>query len=205
MPTKKKLTFADAYKMPIGDFVEKKGQFSYLSWAYAVKVLRENFPDATWTVHTSESGTPFFCSESGCFVHVTVTVDGIPFPQWHPILDHRNQPIAKPNCFQVNTSIQRCLAKAIATATGIGLGLYAGEDLPTEDIQPKPQKTKTAPNKKDIAPPSDMYIHLKTALEECESDKDCLGKWAELSKDEIATLPTMERESLRSIYREKMA
>ncbi len=71
-------------------------------------------------------------TEAGCFVQVTVWSGGIARTQVHPVLDNRNQTLEKPNAFQINTSIQRCLAKAIALH-GLGLYIYAGEDLPHED------------------------------------------------------------------------
>ena len=133
------MTFKEAYEMPIGKAVEKKGKFSYLSWCYAVMHLRQNYPDATWVIHENHIGQPIFELPEGFMVKVSVIVGDKEFPQWHPVLDNRNKPISKPNAFEINTSIQRCLTKAIALASGIGLGLYAGEDLPTEEKQPEKQ------------------------------------------------------------------
>ena len=126
-------------KHDVSEMVEKKGQFSYLSWADAVDVLRQLKPESTWRVIKDEqTGGPYTVTERGCFVEVEVTVDDIPLSQIHPILDNRNQTIEKPNAFQVNTSIQRCLAKAIALH-GLGLYLYRGEDLPDADGLTKEQ------------------------------------------------------------------
>ncbi len=63
------------------------------------------------------------------FVEVAVTVQGITLSQIHPVLDARNRPLQVPTSFDINTSIQRCLVKAIALH-GLGLNIYAGEDLP---------------------------------------------------------------------------
>ena len=71
-------------------------------------------------------------TECGYFVEVAVTVKGITLSQIHPVLDNRNKPLEKPNAFDINTSIQRCLVKAIALH-GLGLYIYAGEDLPTDN------------------------------------------------------------------------
>jgi len=126
-------------KHDVSEMVEKKGQFSYLSWADAVDVLRQLKPESTWKVVKDEqTGWPYTVTESGCFVEVEVTVDDIALSQIHPILDNRNQTIKEPNAFQVNTSIQRCLAKAIALH-GLGLYLYRGEDLPDADGLTKEQ------------------------------------------------------------------
>ena len=72
---------------------------------------------------------------------VSVTIEDIVRTQIHPVLDNRNQPIDNPNTFQINTSIQRCLAKAIALH-GLGLVLFAGEDLPN-NITDKQEKEIT--------------------------------------------------------------
>ena len=71
-------------------------------------------------------------TEGGFFVKVSVTIDGITRSQIHPVLDNRNQTIEKPNANDINTSIMRCLAKAIALH-GLGLYIFAGEDLPEPD------------------------------------------------------------------------
>jgi hypothetical protein len=125
------MDFKTAYKLPIGEHVEKKGKFNYLSWTHAVRFLRENFPEASWIVHEYEN-TPLFPAPHGYLVKVSVITDGLQFPQFLPITDNKNKPIPEPNAFDVNTAIQRCLTKAIGIATGIGLGLYSGEDLPVE-------------------------------------------------------------------------
>ena len=133
MAVKKISTFEEREKINVTEHIEKKGMFSYLSWAFAVSEIRRACPDAQWEVHEyqNEKGMiqPFMNTDCGFFVKVTVTADGIPMSQVHPVLDNKNKPIAKPTSFQINTSIQRCLAKAIALH-GLGLVLYAGEDLP---------------------------------------------------------------------------
>jgi len=111
--------------------VEKKGKFTYLSWPFAVSELKKKHPKATWEVKKDINGSPYTQTNSGCFVEVEVDVDGVKLSQIHPVLDNRNQTIKEPNAFQVNTSIQRCLVKAIALH-GLGLYIYAGEDLPIE-------------------------------------------------------------------------
>ena len=117
----------------VNEFTEKKGNFTYLSWAWAVRELLKVSPDATWKIHEwgiEGSKQPYMQTQAGCFVQVTVTVGNIDRTQVHPVLDHRNKTIEEPDAFQINTSIQRCLAKAIALH-GLGLYIYAGEDLPT--------------------------------------------------------------------------
>ncbi|PEI42618.1 hypothetical protein CN620_09190 [Bacillus pseudomycoides] len=126
--------FSKLAQIDCSEHVEKKGRFSYLSWAWAVKKLREVDPTATWEVKRFD-GVPYLKTDCGYFVEVEVTVQGLPLSQIHPILNNQNKPIAEPNSFDINTSIQRCLVKAIALH-GLGLYIYAGEDLP--EIQEDP-------------------------------------------------------------------
>jgi|SaaInlV_130m_DNA_2_1039683.scaffolds.fasta_scaffold05267_4 hypothetical protein len=142
-------------KAALGSKVETKGRdgFDFLSWAHSVHIIASAYPDFTFEVKqypqiftrklevlgesVAEAYTlpevlvPFNKTSQGIFVEVSVTANKVTRTQVHPILDGRNQPIANPTSFQINTSIQRCLAKAIALH-GVGLSLYAGEDL--EDI-----------------------------------------------------------------------
>ena len=132
----KELTSPDKNK-EIDKYTQSKGNFKYLSWAYAVRELLRVDPGATWEIHEwglDGSTQPYQQTQAGCFVKVTVWSGGIARHQVHPVLDHMNKSIEEPNAFQVNTSIQRCLAKAIALH-GLGLYIYAGEDLPSP---PKP-------------------------------------------------------------------
>jgi aspartate aminotransferase-like enzyme len=76
---------------------------------------------------------PFQKTEAGFFVEVAVTVQSVTLSQIHPVLDSKNRPIDMPSAFDINTSIQRCLVKAIALH-GLGLYIYAGEDLPAADV-----------------------------------------------------------------------
>jgi hypothetical protein len=135
--------FAALSAINVSDHIEKKGGFSYLSWPYAVSQLRLADPSATWAV-CRFNGLPYLMTEAGVFVEVAVTVQGITLSQIHPVLDGRNRPLLAPSAFDINTSIQRCLVKAIALH-GLGLYIYAGEDLP----QPLPADTPAA---NDAAP-----------------------------------------------------
>lgn len=126
--------FEELSKVDCSKHVEKKGKFTYLSWTYAVAELLKRHPEATWRVIEDEHGWPFWQTVCGYFVKVGVTVNGVERVQVHPILDGNNKPIAEPNAFHVNTSIQRGLVKAIALH-GLGLYIYSGEDLPDGAVQ----------------------------------------------------------------------
>ena len=129
MTTKKTTNyFTELDRVDVTKHIQKKGRFSYLSWTYAVRELKKLHPTATWHIHEYD-GVPFIKTECGYFVKVTVIVNDIEATQIHPVLDNYNKTIDTPNAFEINTSIQRCLVKAIALH-GLGIHIYAGEDLP---------------------------------------------------------------------------
>tara|TARA_R100000808_G_scaffold24544_1_gene56803 strand:+ start:553 stop:1140 length:588 start_codon:yes stop_codon:yes gene_type:complete len=135
MTKKKESTFDILSKVDVNEHKKKKGQFDYLSWPWAVAEMLKAKPEASWHVHEYEIDgkiCPYMSTEAGFFVKVSVTIDGILRSQVHPVLDNRNQTIESPNAQEINKSIQRCLAKAIALH-GLGLYIYAGEDLPEPD------------------------------------------------------------------------
>jgi len=129
--------FTKLNRINVSEHIEKKGQFSYLSWPFAVAQLRQADPTATWQVERF-AGLPYLKTETGYFVEVAVTVEGVRLSQIHPVLDARNKPIEMPSAFDINTSIQRCLVKAIALH-GLGLYIYAGEDLPSDSADKSPE------------------------------------------------------------------
>jgi hypothetical protein len=164
--------------LDVSKHIEKKGGFSYLSWPYAVAELRKRHPYATWEV-VRFNGLPYLSTDAGCFVEVAVTVENVKLSQIHPVLDVRNQPIKSPTAFQINTSLQRALVKAIALH-GLGLYIYAGEDLPEETAAPRGSakeatqdafKALSANRQKVIA---DTSIQVIDALKE-NRDEDAYG------------------------------
>ena len=134
-------TFMKLFKTDVSKYVEQKGKYNYLSWSYAVQELKRACPTARWGVTKAENGAPFHKTECGYFVDVWVEVDGVSLSQIHPVLDHRNEPLEKPDAFQINTSLQRALAKAIALH-GLGLYIFAGEDLPEPDALTSDEENK---------------------------------------------------------------
>lgn len=129
--------FKKLFDTNVSQHVEKKGAFSYLSWPYAVATLRQADPTARWDVKRFD-GLPYLHTPAGCFVEVEVTVQGITLGQIHPVLNASNKPILEPTAFDINTSIQRCLVKAIALH-GLGLSVYTGEDLPPSTSNEAPR------------------------------------------------------------------
>lgn len=141
-------TFRSLFQIDVAKHVEKKGQFSYLSWPFAVAQLRLADPNAHWEVRRFD-GLPFLATDLGYFVEVAVTVNEITLSQIHPVLDARNRAILAPTAFDINTSIQRCLVKAIALH-GLGLSIYAGEDL--LDLNDTTETAKTTASREPSKP-----------------------------------------------------
>jgi len=125
----------DLLKLNVNEHVEKKQNLSYLSWAWAWAEALKADPAATFEVQTF-GGKPYMDVNGTGMVWVTVTMFGKPMTCFLPVMNHRNQPIQNPDSFQVNTSIMRCMTKGLALH-GLGLYIYAGEDLPQGD-EPEP-------------------------------------------------------------------
>jgi hypothetical protein len=170
--------------LDVQGYLEKKGQFTYLSWAHAVAILRMHDPAATWQVRRF-AGLPFLRTETGYFVEVAVTVQGIELSQIHPVLDGKNRVIAEPTAFDINTSIQRCLVKAIALH-GLGISVYANEDLanlveasndPVPPELPQPEPPAPAKPRAPVTPlPGEGRIsqaqmrYLESLIEKTDTD-----------------------------------
>ena len=137
-------SFASLRKVDVSEYIEKKNNLSYLSWAFAVDQLLQRDPSATWEYRfgvdpTTKESVPFVYIGATAMVFCTVRAFGVERTAQLPIMDYKNKAIPDPDSFQVNTAMQRCLAKAIALH-GLGLYIYAGEDIPPENEKPEPPK-----------------------------------------------------------------
>jgi hypothetical protein len=121
----------DLLKINVNDHTEKKNGLTYLSWAWAWAEALKADPTATFDVQLFD-GKPYMDVNGTGMVWVTVTMFGQPRFCMLPVMNHRNQPIQNPDAFQVNTAIMRCMTKTLALH-GLGLYIYAGEDLPESD------------------------------------------------------------------------
>lgn len=126
----KELTYEELRKIDVSAHIEKKNNLSYLSWAWAVDTLLQKDSSASWEYKEEKR------YGETLMVFCTVTAFGKSRTAQLPVMDYMNKAILNPNAFQVNTAMQRCLAKAIALH-GIGLYIYAGEDVPKEDAGPE--------------------------------------------------------------------
>lgn len=115
--------FIELAAVNVGANIEKKGKFSYLSWSFALAELMRLDPSASWVFHEPQH------FGQTLMVSCTLTAFDKPVYMWLPVIDHSNKAIKDPDAMAVNKAMMRCLVKAIA-AHGLGLYIYAGEDLP---------------------------------------------------------------------------
>lgn len=132
----------------VNGHTEKKNGLTYLSWAWAWSEVLKIDPLATWTPMFNGpqgSESPWFLLPDGSMlVGVSVTIKQHAKQCMLPVMDHRNKAIKDPDAFAVNTALMRCLAKCIAMH-GLGLYIYAGEDLPEDGEPGKPVKQGGGP------------------------------------------------------------
>ena len=140
--------FEELSKLNVSDKTEKKGKFTYLSWTYAWSELKKRSPNAKVKVyHDENTNMPYFSSDAGVIVKVGVTVDDLEHISYLPCMDFSNKAkkADKVDMMDVNKAIQRATVKAIALH-GLGLYIYAGEDLPEGEEEVKsPVRKKSEP------------------------------------------------------------
>lgn len=160
--------WATLEKVDVSAFTEKKNGFTYLSWADAWAVLKRHYPDAHYVKHTFNALPMMLDHNGNAYVQVTVRIPSAneECSEIMPVLNHANRAIQNPDSFQVNASLQRCLAKAIA---GLGLGayVYRGEDFPSDapTSAPSPTSAPTPDNFKKPSIPLEQEIALAPDLE----------------------------------------
>lgn len=121
----------------VNQHTEKKSNLTYLSWAWAWAEVLKIDPEADWDVveHQGVDGVMMPCMflpDGTAMVKTWVKVHGRTRHCRLPVMDHRNKAIKNPDAFAINTAVMRCMTKAISMH-GLGLYIYAGEDLPEAD------------------------------------------------------------------------
>ncbi len=163
--------YLELRKININEHTEKKGKFTYLSWAWAVDQLLQLDPLATWTYDQ-----PMAFGDT-LMVFCTVEAFGKKMTAQLPVMNNQNKSMPNPDSFAVNTAMQRCLAKAIALH-GLGLYIYAGEDLPSDSID------------EETPDLTDLCTNWCDMINECldiDTLKGAYGQaYKELSKDKAA-------------------
>lgn len=157
---------------------EQKGvTLSYLSWAWAWAEVKKAYPEATYTIYENADGWNYHTDGRTCWVKTGVTIEGLEYIEYLPVMNYANKsiPVNEVTSFDVNKAIQRSLTKA-AARHGLGLYIYAGEDLPecdaeTKTVEAKPKKTTTTPK---------PVIDQKVLNEKIEELRKCVSR-AELT------------------------
>lgn len=144
--------FTELNAINVSDKTEKKNDLTYLSWAWAWGELKKLHPDATYTVYENKDGWLYHTDGRTCWVKTGVTVNGIENIEYLPVMDFRNNsiPADKVTSYDVNKAVQRSLTKAVARH-GLGLYIYAGEDLPESEEKPQERQTEKPPKAKPTA------------------------------------------------------
>tara|TARA_R100000951_G_scaffold77436_1_gene65401 strand:- start:446 stop:1039 length:594 start_codon:yes stop_codon:yes gene_type:complete len=194
--TKTMTTFKALASINVKDKIEKKGRFDYLSWAYAWAIIKDKYPDANRKVYESDhTGLNYFTDGNTAYVKVGVTVGGVEHIDYLPIMNHQNRSIKVESVtsFDVNKAIQRSMVKAIGMH-GLGLSLWAGEDLVDVSEEKPPVKKSVKPSlKKTHKNWADCVSYIK-------SNKTV--PFAQLIKnlEERFTIPASNKKELNSYY-----
>ena len=133
-----KSIFQTLNEINVNEHTEQKNGLTYLSWAWAWAKVKENYPEANYKVYEREDGCIYFTDGRTCWVKTGVTIGNIEHIEYLPVMDYNNRsiPLEKVTSFDVNKTIQRSLTKACARH-GLGLYVYAGEDLPEGETPKK--------------------------------------------------------------------
>lgn len=182
---KEKNYFTELYSLNVNENVEKKEGLSYLSWSWAVAEILKKYPDMTYEILRFENNLPYTYDEkTGYMVFTKVTLEGITREMWLPVMDSKNKAmldheytyevnnwktgevvektVAPATMFDINKTIMRCLTKNFAMF-GLGLYIYAGEDLPEEEQNKKISEEQIKQIKKLVAEDKieDMLTYYK--------------------------------------------
>jgi hypothetical protein len=167
--------YTELRKINVNDYIERKNGLAYLSWSWAVDQLLQLDESASW-----EYAEPRLFGET-MMVFCTVHAFGKSRTAQLPVMDFRNKAIHNPDAFSVNTAMQRCLAKAISLH-GLGMYIYAGEDLPMVEMkESEPKEDKQEITKaKEIKAPKNSITPTAGAIEAFNTDeKELLNRIAE--------------------------
>lgn len=182
--------FTNLNEINVNENTDKKGQFTYLSWAWAWAEVKKQYPNASYEIERfGEAKLPYIENELGYLVFTRVTINDITHEMWLPVMDFRNKAIqiGKATMMDINKAIMRCLVKNIGMH-GLGLYLYAGEDLPE-----KPEAVK-----KQAEPKKAKENKEKPTIDEAKQLAKLLGDRVEkmLEFYKVEAITDMERQTV---------
>lgn len=187
---KRAIMFEALSSLNLNDMCEKRNDLTYLPWSDCFDVLRSVYPSATYRIIRNADGLPYFTDQNtGIMVFTEVTIDGITSECFLPVMDYKNQAmklepytyqvwnsnkkcneeksVAAATMFDINKTIWRCLVKNVAIATGIGLYIFKGEDVPEKSNDEAP----AAPSPK----PFDKYAGIKATINACNDVNELMS------------------------------
>lgn len=178
------MSYKQRTEINVSAHIEKKGRFSYLSWVYALDELQKLDEAATWA-HQEHTIYP----DTSMMVTTTVTAFGKTLPMWLPVMDHNNKAIKNPDAFAINKAYMRCLAKNVA-AHGIGLYIFAGEDLPNAEDTPGTDQGKP--------------FNITDGLKACKTIDELKKVYSALTKEEQKTYLSVKDDMKIQIVKSSM-
>jgi hypothetical protein len=204
------------------DKTEKKGNLTYLSWAWAWGIVQDHFPDSEYLFaqfdHPSGLTTDaMYYPDGTASVHVTVTIEGIDRRMWLPVMDYKNKAIDSPSSRDISDAKMRCLTKCLAMF-GLGHYIYAGEDIPSESsgnsVAPKstPKAKATKANGASAKPNGKIkdhgvFIAHDTVIQAINRKED-LQQHFKSNKEELAKLKESHpdlAEAIVASFKERLA
>ena len=215
--------FDEIFKLNVNEKTEKKSGLTYLSWAWAWAEFMRFHPEAAYEVVMFD-GIPYSASPLGFMVFTKVTAGGVTHEMWLPVMDGANKAMKQEpysyktkygekwveaaTMFDVNKTIMRCLVKNLAMF-GLGLYIYAGEDLPEhEDApaeKPKAPIIPASPKTEDLGITADRLAIVQLVAEnikELFAKNDIVGAYGErigiVDGDEIIALNNLLPSNVRS-------
>ena len=143
--------WATLSKIDCSDKIMKKGDLSYLPWAWAWGVVMDNYPEIEYRFYEHpETHVPYVHMPDGSAeVRCRVQIGESIREMWLPVMDFRNKAITNPDSRQVSDTKMRCLVKCLAMF-GLGHYIYAGEDLPRDEMNLYEEPVKSEPKKKVV-------------------------------------------------------
>ncbi len=199
---------------------------TYLSWCYAWAEVKKNYPDANYDIlKFGENKLPYVYDEkTGYMVFTRVEIEGIDHEMWLPVMDSSNKAMKdKPytykvkeyknykwtggyiektvepaTMFDINKTIMRCLTKNLAMF-GLGLYIYAGEDLPENVDNEEIKKTaKNSTSTKTTTQKTEIMIQdtQKELIKQKFGKEEIKAYLTEIKKSKLSDLTVVEASDL---------
>lgn len=220
----KRIIMYDALSaIDLSSVVEKRDNLTYLSWSNCVSLLKQIYPDATYRVIKNAQGLPYFVDENlGIFVFTEVTIDGQTTEGFLPVMDNKmkaqklvpytyqvwdsfkktyvEKTVTAADSISINKAIWRSLVKTVAIATGLGLYLYQGEDLPTQSDDKQQPQQPASPQ------PYDRFAGIKAAISQAQSVNDLMSLYLDHQQEieanpQVKALLTQRKQQLQLLQK----